>query len=111
MMTHELKVWPEYFGALWRAEKRFEVRERRDRDFQVGDRLRLREWSEATGHSGREIEAEVTYVLEGGIFGVAPGHCVMSLVNFRRSSPDPLDVDPMEFEARRLGYGDGKEEL
>lgn len=47
MKIHELKCWPEYFGALLRGEKRCELR-LNDRDFQDGDLLHLRAWNPAS---------------------------------------------------------------
>ena len=76
---HELKTWPEYFEAVWDGRKAFEIR-KNDRNFQVGDWLILREWGPITDYSGREIYAEVTYVLPGGKFGIEPGLCVLSII-------------------------------
>lgn len=39
-MRHELKTWLPYFDAIVDGTKLFEVR-KNDRDFQVGDCLRL----------------------------------------------------------------------
>ena len=77
--THELKTWPEHFQAAVSGEKRFEVRVN-DRDFRVGDMLRLREWDPVNGaYTNREVKQRVTHILLGGQFGIAPTHCVMSL--------------------------------
>ena len=66
MKTHELKTWPEPFGALLTCDKTCEVR-KNDRDFQVGDALHLREWDPATReYTGRELRREVTESARGG---------------------------------------------
>ena len=78
-MTHDLKCWPLYFQAVLDEMKRFEIRERRDRDFGVGDVLVLREWNPAgERYTGRECRRLVTYILSDPAF-VKPGFVVMSL--------------------------------
>lgn len=67
-MTHELKTWPEYFEAIADGSKRFEFRDSFDRDFNVGDVLKLEEWSPATKiYTGRYISVRVLYILK--VFG------------------------------------------
>lgn len=78
-MTHDLKVWPEFFDPLLKGEKRFELRKEGDRIFHVGDTLRLREWSRATGYTGRELSMDVTYLFSGPLFGLEHGYVCMSL--------------------------------
>ena len=76
---HELKVWGSFFDALMVGTKTFEVR-RDDRGFKVGDYLRIREWVEGE-YSGRELTKRVTYMLEGGAFGLEAGHVVLALAD------------------------------
>lgn len=85
MAEHELKVLPQFYGALEDGSKTFEVR-KDDRGFQVGDTLRLREWSPERGfHNDIALDwalREVTYVLRGEEaerFGVQPGFCVLGI--------------------------------
>lgn len=74
---HDLKTSPEYFEAVWRGEKRFEIR-KDDRNFQVGDTLYLREYDPwAEQYTGRTRRMRVTYLYRGE--WVAPGYCVMSI--------------------------------
>lgn len=77
-IEHDLKTWPEFFEEVVAGNKTFEVRFK-DRDYRVGDTLRLREWSLATqSYSGRETKQLVTYTMSGR-FGVAPDHIIMGL--------------------------------
>lgn len=79
MKTHQLKVWPEFFGPLSTGEKTFEVR-KDDRGFRVGDVLELREFSVLDGFSEKEpLRRIVTYLLAGPAFGIERGFCVMGL--------------------------------
>jgi hypothetical protein len=79
MINHDLKTWPDPFQAVWEGKKLFELR-RNDRNFRVGDSLLLREWLPDTReYTGRCIQAEVTFVLHGGEFGLPEGLVVMSL--------------------------------
>ena len=88
-LQHTLKVWPQFFAALDSGAKGFEVR-KDDRNFQVGDILRLREWSEASGYSGRETTRTVSYVLRDWA-GLSPDYVVMSL---NPPLPPPSPVSP-----------------
>lgn len=85
--THDLKTWPGPFAAVRSGLKPWELR-LNDRDYQVGDRLRLREWCpEASAYSGEIEERTVSWMLDGG-FGLPPGYVVMSLL------PDQPPVRP-----------------
>lgn len=78
-MTHELKVWTAYFNDIVKGVKSFEVR-RNDRNFLVGDELYLREWNESEqSYTGRGCRRIVTYILQGGKFGLEPGYVVMAI--------------------------------
>ena len=87
-MKHELKCWPEYFGAVRRGEKPFEVR-KWDRPYAVGDTLRLREYEPKSGeYTGDEITREVTYLLDmtylpGDNIPKFAGYVVMGLADPR----------------------------
>lgn len=68
MKIHNLKCWPEYFEAVWFERKTFEIRIN-DRDFKVGDMLKLEEYNREGGFcTGNCVYAEVVYLLES-----APG--------------------------------------
>lgn len=81
---HELKTWPQFFRRVWDGSKTFEVR-RDDRGFSVGDYLLLREYDPdrddlpaGQRYTGRELTAQVTYLLKGGAFGIEEGYVVLS---------------------------------
>lgn len=79
--THDLKTWPAPFAAVWHGTKHHEIR-KNDRGFAVGDFLYLHEY-EPKGYSGRmtlrAICAVVTYMSEGGTWGLPADLCVMSI--------------------------------
>jgi hypothetical protein len=69
--VHDLKILKEYFDAKLAGIKPFEIRNN-DRDFQVGDYLRLREIVPTPGtspviheYTGRVLITEVVYILRG----------------------------------------------
>ena len=76
MSYHELKILPEYYNAIARGEKTFEVRFN-DRGYKVHDILRLREHSNGT-YSGRWLDAEVTYLLDDTNY-CKEGYVVLSI--------------------------------
>jgi hypothetical protein len=90
--VHELKTWPEPFAAVLDGRKTYEIRVN-DRDYRVGDVLRLREWdptrvpckavgcttTHVVGYTGRERRRVVTYMTPGGAWGLPEGLCVLAL--------------------------------
>ena len=84
MARHELKVWPGFFQAIKDGRKTFEVR-KNDRDYQLGDVLRLREYEPGPDrYTGREWERRVSYIMYGDdvlgfAFGIKTGFVVMGL--------------------------------
>lgn len=65
---HDLKILPIFYGPVVRGEKPFELR-KNDRDYRVGDRLKLREFCpEKQEYTGSHVMMEVTYVLENEVY-------------------------------------------
>ena len=83
-MIHELKTWPKYYKEVINGNKNFEVR-KDDRNFKEGDILKLQEYRThgygdiPSGYTGRSTSRKVTYILQGGAFGVEKGFVVLGL--------------------------------
>lgn len=73
---HYIKILPEYYKAVESREKTFEVRFN-DRNYQVYDILHLQEWLNGD-YTGREITAEVTYILDNPDY-CKEGYVIMSI--------------------------------
>lgn len=74
--THELKVWPVFYQDVVDGSKPFEIR-KNDRNYQVGDKLILREWYKSIEqYTGEEAEVLVTYITD---FGQVDGYVVMGI--------------------------------
>jgi len=82
MTVHTLKTWPDIYKLMVDGVKTFDYR-KNDRDFQVGDTLRLREYipgrRDAGRFTGRTLYVKVTYILKDAppAFGLPEGFCVM----------------------------------
>ena len=82
---HDLKIETEYYQAVERGDKTFEVR-KNDCDFQRYDMIVLSEVVNGIP-TGRKLEPmEVVYILRGGVFGIAPDYCVMQVKRYYEKS-------------------------
>lgn len=84
--AHELKILPMHFREVVDGHKRFEIR-RKDRHFQAGQLIRLREYLPPSdgmtgGYTGCETTVIVTYVLNEFV-GLADGYCAFSFIILR----------------------------
>lgn len=62
MTTHEVKSWAHFFDAISSGAKKHDLR-KMDRDFKVGDTLRLRRYDNINGvYTGNICEREITYI-------------------------------------------------
>lgn len=82
---HKLKTISRYWDAVADGRKTFEVR-LNDRAFQTGDILVLEKFSDdgmylTDGYTAKKltIRKRITYLLQGGQFGIEPGYCVLGL--------------------------------
>jgi hypothetical protein len=89
MAEHKLKTFSRYWDAVADGTKTFEVR-LNDRAFQTGDILVLEKWNPDMGGSYEwdgggylakplAIRKRITYLLQGGQFGIEPRYCVLGL--------------------------------
>jgi len=84
--VHDVKSWCYLFDAILKGQKKHEIRKMKDRDYRVGDILRLREFDQTQGgYTGRELPAKITYVtscvtpcaLSGG--ALHDDYCILSI--------------------------------
>ncbi|WP_337083860.1 DUF3850 domain-containing protein [Enterobacter kobei] len=106
-VTHNLKIWPEYFAAVRDGLKRAELRWN-DREYQAGDTLDLFEWDpNEEAFTGDFISVTVTHVAELGQW--MPGYVLLSV-----SPPAPVSVpgtavkllDMLDRHTIELGWGE-----
>lgn len=86
-VTHNLKIWPEYFAAVRDGLKRAELRWN-DREYQAGDILNLCEWDpNEEAFTGDFISVTVTHVADLGQW--MPGYVLLSV-----DPPAPAKAEP-----------------
>lgn len=83
--VHYLKTVEPYFSAVKSGEKTFEVR-RFDRDFQVGDLLRLVEYNPQRKSYGEHIIKKITYMLTDKPY-VPEGYVILGISDYQEEFP------------------------
>lgn len=76
-LIHRLKSAPEPFSLHLNDALNHEIRPA-DRDYRVGDKLRLREW-DGTAYTGGELTLLVTCLTPAGEWGLPRGLCVLGV--------------------------------
>lgn len=72
---HEIKILPQYYEDVFKGIKQFELR-KDDRDYQVGDLVRLREW-DGKEYTGNKMIVGIKYVLRDcPEYGLMDGYCI-----------------------------------
>lgn len=72
---HEIKILPQYYEAVSKGNKRFELR-KDDRNYQVGDIIKLREW-DGKEYTGYEMITGIRYILRDcPEYGLMEGYCI-----------------------------------
>ena len=77
-MVHSIKIQKTYFESVLNDTKTFELR-KNDRGYEVGDNLILNEIDENNRYTGRNITVVVTYILNGPVYGLPSGYCIMAV--------------------------------
>lgn len=76
-MVHNLKILPMYFEEVRLGNKTFELR-KNDRHYNVGDTLILKEF-DGNNYTKRELTREITYILQGGNYGLDKDYCILGM--------------------------------
>jgi len=74
---HYLSCETEYFNAIERGEKKFEIRIN-DRNFQKHDMVYLQEIIDGVLTDRDLPPIEIQYVLHGGVHGLDQGYCIFN---------------------------------
>lgn len=76
-ITHDLKIYPEFFSAVCNGVKRAELR-KNDRDYRVGDTLHLMETPRGSCHqTGEFINVKITDITD--VDEWMPGYVLLSI--------------------------------
>lgn len=93
-ITHDLKIYPEFFSAVCAGVKRAELR-KNDRDYRVGDTLHLMETPRGSCHqTGEFINVKITHIADVGEW--MPGFVMLSIELQERRKADSEPVVPEE---------------
>lgn len=94
-ITHELKIYPEFFSAVCTGVKRAELR-KNDRDYRVGDTLHLLETPRGSCHStGEFINATITHIADVGEW--MPGYVLLSIEREAMDCKAAMDSEPVAY--------------
>lgn len=78
-VDHELKIWPEYYDAVWSGAKPWELR-KNDRDFKWGDTVRFKYFDPKTKeYNGSNFVRTIGFILHGPAFGLEDGFCIFTV--------------------------------
>lgn len=62
-VTHKVKSWPCYFQPMVDGHKKHDMRNMKDREYKIGDKMLLQEFDHTNGeYTNREALFEITYI-------------------------------------------------
>ena len=109
-VVHEVKSWPHLFRAFTTGVKQFDLR-RADRDYRVGDILRLKEYDPSLpAYLGRTADALITYITSAenpcalSDVGLSEGYCILSLAMVNDSDWAQMYKD-LEYFQKKMAVG------
>lgn len=107
-ITHELKIYPEFFSAVCTGVKRAELR-KNDCDYRVGDTLHLLETPRGSClRTGEFINATITHIAD--VDEWMPGYVLLSIEREAMDRNAAMDSEPVEMPLDYLqGHKDGLE--
>lgn len=79
MKLHELKIKEEYFNAIIRGEKTFELR-KNDRDYQVGDLIHFKQIDGREYFNHSKDVYQIIYILKDvSEYGLDKEYCILAI--------------------------------
>lgn len=86
--VHSIRLAKTYFNDVASGKKSFELR-KNDRGYKVGDMLEMLEFADGR-NTGRIIQAEVAYMLEG-YTGLEEGYCILG-ISVKKVDTEKYDI-------------------
>lgn len=86
--VHSIRLATTYFNDVASGKKSFELR-KNDRGYKVGDMLEMLEFADGR-NTGRIIQAEVAYMLEG-YTGLEEGYCILG-ISVKKVDTEKYDI-------------------
>lgn len=86
--VHSIRLAKTYFNDVASGKKSFELR-KNDRGYKVGDMLEMLEFADGR-NTGRIIQAEVVYMLEG-YTGLEEGYCILG-ISVKKVDTEKYDI-------------------
>jgi len=77
-MEHEIKILEQFAEEHLNGKKSWELR-RNDRNYKVGDTITFIIVNRHNKPTGKHYKRKITYLFEGGMYGLEKGFCIFSV--------------------------------